>query len=88
MKKEFIQKEIDELKQIVIDLHRSAGSLDVIIQHLETTLSEKDEDSEFWKSYIQAEWDYRRSMKDALSYDRLEWREGDVWYKLLKAIKG
>lgn len=87
MTKELVQKEIDELKQIVIDLHRSAGSLDVIIQHLETTLSEKDEDSKFWKAYIQAERDYRRSKKETLSYDRLEEREDDVWYKLLKAIK-
>lgn len=87
MTKELVQKEIEELKRIVIDLHRSAGSLDVIVQHLETTLSEKDEDSRFFTSYIQAEKDYRRSMKEALSYDRLEEREDDVWYKLLKAIK-
>ena len=35
MTKELVQKEIDELKQVVIDLHRSAGSLDVIIQQKE-----------------------------------------------------
>ena len=83
---EEIKNLINELKEVVMELHRNAGHLDDNITSLEYLLSEED-DKDSVRFLIQS---YRRTraMYDhSHQYSELIDKENDIWQRLLKATK-
>lgn len=81
-----IKNLINELKEVVMELHRNAGNLDDNITGLEYLLSEED-DKDSARFLIQS---YRRSraMYDHNhQYSELINKENDIWNRLLEASK-
>ena len=80
--KENIKALIEELKGVVMDLHRSAGGLDRIVQDLEL---ETESSEEYLKVYIAAQRNYRRDHKKA-AFGDVEQKEDDIWNRINEAI--
>lgn len=86
---ENIQQRIDQLKKVVLDLHRSAGKLDAIIQTIESEIEGNPEiDARFLKVFVESKRRYREGEKSALGYDILNVKEEYIWAKLIESIKG
>lgn len=79
---EEITKLIEELKEIVLYLHRSAGNLDEVIQNIENGKNRSGDLSTFIGVYRQ----YRVTCK-TLHYSNLDKRENDIWQKIVNTIK-
>lgn len=73
-------KLIEELKQIMLDMYRNAGSLDMYIQYLEGVELDR---SEYSKTYIQAQYACRMDQKRTRNYSSLDAREKSVWERLI-----
>ena len=69
---------IEELKGVVMDLHRSAGCLDRIVQDLEL---ETESSEEYLKMYINTQRNYRRDYKKA-AFGNIELKEYDIWKRI------
>lgn len=83
-----VSNAIDELKQIVMDLHRSAGQLDEMIQSIENEFyGRTDADNRYLKCFVTSRKNYRESVKEARNYNSLDAKEQFVWEKLIGAIK-
>ena len=76
---------IEELKKVVLDLHRSAGQLDEIIQSIETEMENNDSDKNYMDMYISHMLRYRLDAKDSKGYNQLETRELAIWDQLIKS---
>ena len=81
-----IKNLIDELKEVVMELHRSAGNLDDCIQTMEQLLSEEDLNDKDCARFIirsgnrsRAESDYNHQ------YYKLIDKENGIWQRLLIA---
>lgn len=70
-----MKKEIEELKEVVMALHRSAGNLDEIICVLEDV---EEGDEQYYKAYIKSQADYRKELREACFKD-LDKKEDDIW---------
>lgn len=77
-----ITKSLDELKTIVMALHRSAGMLDDMIQMIELEAC-KEGDEEYLKMYIKQLFNYRKEGKKRKGYSELDEMEADIWARLL-----
>jgi Mg2+ and Co2+ transporter CorA len=73
---------IGELKEVVMDLHRSAGRLDDIIQGIER---EEAENEPFFEMYIKAQAQYRGNIKTV--FGDLDAKETLIWEKLINLAK-
>lgn len=83
-----IQKRLDKLKEVVMNLHRSAGQLDQMIQSIEVELVGKDEiDKEWLMIFVKSQEDYRENYKTAHEYHILDEKEEFYWEKLIETIK-
>lgn len=84
-----IKKCIEELKDVVLELHRNAGHLDQWIQNLEfdiSSLSNRDRnDPEIMKIRIQHYAHFRQAHKVNDNYSSLDSRENSIWDKMLLA---
>ena len=88
MKTTQITKRIDKLKEVVMDLHRSAGQLDQLIQSIENELVGGDEiDKDFLMVFVKSQEQYREQFKTAREYHILDEKEEFYWEKLLQAIE-
>ncbi|MDR1066199.1 MAG: hypothetical protein LBL35_02020 [Clostridiales bacterium] len=74
-----VKKSIEELKNAVLDLHRSAGQLDSVIQYIENEEEDASE-KEYWKMFIKVQANYRREVKTR--YGDLDEKENEIWKKL------
>lgn len=79
-----IAKTLDELKTIVMALHRSAGELDKMIQEIEVEAYEGNE--EFLAIYIAQHRHYREASKERKGYSELDEMEADIWARLLADV--
>jgi hypothetical protein len=79
------KKLIEELKEIMMDYHRSAGNLDDIIRSIETE-NEKIVDKECRLFFIANQASHRR-VTIRYRFENLEKRESDLWNKLLDEVK-
>ena len=80
---ENVKKLIEELKEVMIELHRSAGNLDRAIREIERDYTNTDDKLLFVK--VQAK--YRENSKHYL-FNNLEERENEIWQKLIfEAVK-
>lgn len=88
MNKTQVAKRIDKLKEVVINLHRSAGQLDQLIQSIENELVGRDEiDKDFLMHFVKSQEQYRESFKTAKEYHILDEKEEFYWEKLIEAIQ-
>lgn len=76
------KKLIEELKEVMMDLHRSAGQLDEAIRSIETEI-EEESDTERIRYFIAAQANFRDTFIHHYSYTNLDQREKDLWNKLL-----
>lgn len=83
--KENIKALIEELKGVVMDLHRSAGSLDKIVQDLEREIDDMYSQEKYLMMYINAQRHYRKDLKKA-AFGNIEQKEDDVWNRMEEAI--
>lgn len=88
MKTTQITKRVDKLKEVVMNLHRSAGQLDQMIQSIENELFGCEEiDKDFLMVFVKSQEQYRESFKTAKEYHILDEKEEFYWEKLIDAIK-
>lgn len=84
------KEQIINMKELVMRLHRSAGSLDQMIQKIEREINEKS-DKDFMKDYlvhfIQANKLYRADIMRYKGFDNFAKDEDKIWNDLIKAIK-
>lgn len=81
-------KRVNKLKDVVMNLHRSAGQLDQMIQSIEAELHGRDEvDKEWLHVFVKSQMQYREDFKTAKEYHTLDEREEFYWEKLLQAIE-
>lgn len=76
---------IEELKGIVMDLHRSASQLDYAIQNIEELDGIKD--MEFVSVSVKHHYNYRNDYKIHKQYHNIEERELDIWKRLIESLK-
>lgn len=74
---------IGELKGVVLDLHRSAGNLDQLIQTIEFEEGAPSNKEDYLKMYIRSQGLYREDFKKALGYNELDEKEKTIWEKLM-----
>ena len=73
MKTTEVTKRVNKLKDVVMNLHRSAGQLDQMIQSIEAELHGRDEvDKEWLHIFVKSQTQYREEF---------------YWEKLLQAIE-
>ena len=88
MKTTQITKRVDKLKEVVMNLHRSAGQLDQLIQSIENELYGREEiDKDFLMVFVKSQEQYRESFKTAKEYHILNEKEEFYWEKLIEAIQ-
>lgn len=77
---------IEELKQIVMALHRSAANLDGVIMDIENEMYGRENSPTLDNiMYIAYQMDYRMTRKGN-AFGDLDKRETDAWNKLIEAI--
>ena len=74
---------IEELKGVVMDLHRSASQLDDAIQSIEDV---DVNGTEYMRLFVSHQYNYRNDYKIHKQYDELEEREIDIWNRLIKSL--
>lgn len=85
---EEIKKRIDELKEVVISLYRSAGSLDQQIQELEMEIfGRKDTDRLLLLAMAENQRNYRKSLKTCCEYDILDEKEEKSWNEIINILR-
>ena len=72
---------IEDLKVIVLDLHRSAGDLDNMVQQM-VVAANADDDEEYARIFMLSLSQYRKQFKMAHGYDNLEAKEVEVLSRL------
>ena len=80
-----IEKTLDELKTIVMALHRSAGQLDELIRSIELETFGKEID-EYSIMYIRQLSEHRAQVKKCKGYSDLDEMETDIWARLLTDV--
>lgn len=75
---------IEELKLIVMSLHRSASNLDSVISQIEYECKDRTTLSPDIKLMVAYQMDYRATFKHA--YGDLDEREKEAWNKLIEAL--
>lgn len=74
---------IKELKEVVLEFHRTAGKLDDIVREIEST----KESGDYLSIFIRAKRLYREDVKSQNDYKNLDKREEHAWNKLIDATK-
>lgn len=88
MKTTEVTKRVNELKDVVMNLHRSAGQLDQMIQSIELELFGREEiDKKYLEAFVKSKMAYRENFKTAKGYHTLDEREEFYWEKLLQTIE-
>ena len=88
MNKTQVTKRVNKLKDVVMNLHRSAGQLDQLIQSIENELVGRDEiDKDFLMVFVKSQERYREQFKTAREYHILDEKEEFYWEKLIEAIQ-
>ena len=84
---ENFKKSIEELKEVMMDLYRSAGALDVLIRLIEDTSEEYSDDADYMNLFMKMQARFRMDHKHDGEYDILEDRERSIWQDLIKSTE-
>ena len=83
-----VKNRLEELKSIVLSLHRSAGQLDEIIMSIENEINNNVyADKEFLRLFIKTQCDYRNDKQLYSDLNELDMKERIIWVKLIEAAK-
>ena len=83
-----VKNRLEELKSIVLSLHRSAGQLDEIIMSIENEINNNVyADKEFLRLFIKTQCDYRNDKKRYSDLNELDMKERIIWVKLIESAK-
>jgi hypothetical protein len=80
---EKVIKSIEELKRIVLDLHRSAGILDNMLQSIDEELESKG-NIEYQNMFIKAQVRFYLDRKNFCDYGSLDQRTEQICYQLIE----
>lgn len=81
MTKEEKQKLIDEMKEVVMDIHRYAGKLDNVIQVLELEAEIDNPNQDEWKILVRCQKQYCEDYYKLIQFTK---REEEIWSKLTR----
>ena len=84
---ENLKKSIEELKEVMTDLHRSAGNLDASIRIIECISEEYSDDVDFMNRFMKMQARCRMDHKHNTELDILEDRESSIWQDLIKSTE-
>lgn len=84
---ENLKKSIEELKEVMMDLYRSAGNLDELIRFIEGISEEYSDDVDFMNRYMKTQARFRMDHKHNAELDILEDRERSIWQDLIKSTE-
>lgn len=90
MKNTELDKRIRAMKEVILNIHRSAAELDTIVQRIENVskiANETDEDYRRMGVIIKREFQHRQEMNRVFGFDVLEEREDFAWEKLLASVE-
>lgn len=90
MKNTELDKRIRAMKEVILNIHRSASELDTIVQRIENVskiANETDEDYRRMGVIIKREFQHRKEMNRIFGFDVLEEREDFAWEKLLASVE-
>lgn len=83
-----IERRIANMKEVILDIHRSAGELDTIVQRMENAMKMIDQnDKEHFSKLIEVELRHRNEMKTILGFDILNEKEEFAWMKLIEVAQ-
>lgn len=80
---EEVKKLIEKLKEVMINMYRSASDLDQWIQQVELKLNDETIDSELMNLYIKTIVSYRRDIRKIKNFDGLGSKEDAFWEMLI-----
>lgn len=80
------KEQIEKMKDLVMQLHRSAGNLDQMIQDIETDMNGVS-NVDYLIHYIKAKQLWRTEIKRHCGFDNFAKDEAKIWNNLIKAIK-
>lgn len=78
---------IEELKEVMMDLYRSAGNLDEIIRSVEGTIETYSNDESYISCLVKSQARYRMEYKHQTEFDKLDEKEKEIWQKLINSVK-
>lgn len=84
---ENFKKSIEELKEVMMDLYRSAGTLDELIRLIEGTSEEYSDDVDYMNYFMKMQARFRMDHKHNAELDILEDRERSIWQDLIKSTE-
>ena len=74
---------LEELEELVLEIHRSAADLDYIIQSIR---SEEDSDEEYFNMYVQAARELRTNNKRE-RFGNVDKSEELIWEEILEEVE-
>ena len=84
---ENVKKSIEELKEVMMDLYRSASALDELIQTLEGMCEYASHDKKYLNRFMMTQARFRMDHKHNAELDILEDRERSIWQDLIKSTE-
>ena len=84
--RENIKEHIEELKEVVLELHRSAANLDEYVQMLEIELGNPVLKNKYADMLTKRYQTYRMEYKHTRGFDRLNEKENDIWMQLIASV--
>ena len=84
--RENIKEHIEELKEVVLELHRSAANLDEYVQMLEIELGNPALENKYADMLIKRCQTYRMVYKHDSGFNRLNEKENDIWMQLIASV--
>lgn len=84
---ENLKKSIEELKEVMMDLYRSAGTLDETIRIIEGTSEYYSDDKDHLNRFLKIQERNRMDHKHTAEFDILEDRERSIWQDLIKSTE-
>ena len=83
---ENIKEHIEELKEVVLELHRSAANLDEYVQMLEIELGNPVLENKYADMLTKRYQTYRMAYKHDREFDKLNEKESDIWMQLIASV--
>ena len=83
---ETAQRKIEELKRLVLDLHRSAGMLDKLIMDIEFYVDGKDTKAD--RHYVRNQLAHRDDWLTMWGLRNASEKEKQIWIELIDSFKG
>ena len=84
--RENIKEHIEELKEVVLELHRSAANLDEYIQMLEMELGNPVLENKYADMLTKRYQTYRMVYKHDRGFNKLDEKENDIWMQLIASV--